>query len=150
MNLFSPHMKSKLSMHWVSLLLFKLLYAWEVILPILVVYYSTWVSYLQKRNGKKTSAILQHNIERQKRARTFHYVNWNAYAITKYSCSYKSICIQKNPFLVVAIGDFNVKSKIWYINDSTTSQGNILENITSQFGLQQTIKEPTHILDHSS
>ena len=57
---------------------------------------------------------------------------------------------QKNPFLVVAIGDFNAKSKSWYINDSTTSQGNVLENITSQFGLQQIIKEPTHILDNSS
>ena len=51
---------------------------------------------------------------------------------------------QKNPFLVVA------KSKSWYINDSTTSQGNVLENITSHFGLQQIIKEPTHILDNSS
>ena len=57
---------------------------------------------------------------------------------------------QKNPFLVVAIGDFNAKSKSWYINDSTTSQGIVLENITSQFGLQQIIKEPTHILDNSS
>ena len=57
---------------------------------------------------------------------------------------------QKNPFLVVAIGNFNPKSKSWYINDSTTSQGNVLENITSQFGLQQFIKEPTHILDDSS
>ena len=57
---------------------------------------------------------------------------------------------QKNPFLVVAIGDFNAKSKSWYINDSTTSQGNVLRNITSQFGLQQIIKEPTHILDNSS
>ena len=44
----------------------------------------------------------------------------------------------------------NAKSKRWYINDSTTSQGNVLENITSQFGLQQIIKEPTHILDNSS
>ena len=57
---------------------------------------------------------------------------------------------QKNPFLVVAIGNFNAKSKSWYINDSTTFQGNVLENITSQFGLQQIIKEPTHILDKSS
>ena len=55
----------------------------------------------------------------------------------------------KNPFLVVAIGDFNAKSKTWYINDSTASQGNVLENITSQFELKQIIKEPTHILDHS-
>ena len=53
-------------------------------------------------------------------------------------------------FLVVAIGDINAKSKSWYINDSTTSQGNVLENITSQFELQQIIKEPIHILDNSS
>ena len=38
----------------------------------------------------------------------------------------------------------------WYISDSTTSQGNVLQNITSQFGPQQIIKEPTHILDNSS
>ena len=50
---------------------------------------------------------------------------------------------QKNPFLVVAIGDFNVKSKSWYITIWTTA------NI-SLFGLQQIIKEPTHILDNSS
>ena len=49
------------------------------------------------------------------------------------------------------IVDFNAKSKSWYINDSTTSQGKVLENITSQFGLlQQIIKEPTHILNHCS
>ena len=46
---------------------------------------------------------------------------------------------QKNPFLVVAIGDFNTTSKSWYINDNTTFQGNVLEDITSQFGLQQII-----------
>ena len=42
------------------------------------------------------------------------------------------------------------KSKSWYVNDSTNTQGNVLENITSQFELQQIIKEPIHILDNSS
>ena len=56
----------------------------------------------------------------------------------------------KNPFLVVTIEDFNAKSESWYFNDSTASQGNVLENIKSQFGLQQIIKEPTHILDNSN
>ena len=56
----------------------------------------------------------------------------------------------KNPFLLVAIGDFNAKSKVWYCNDNTTSQGKALENVTSQFGLHQVIKEPTHILHNSS
>ena len=48
------------------------------------------------------------------------------------------------------IGYFNGKSKSCYMNNSTTSQVNVLENITSQFGLQQIIKEPTHIVDSSS
>ena len=47
---------------------------------------------------------------------------------------------QKNPFLLVAIGDFNAKAKIWYCNDNTISQGNALGNVTSQFGLHQVIK----------
>ena len=29
-------------------------------------------------------------------------------------------------------------------------EGNAIENLTSQFGLHQVIKEPTHILDTSS
>ena len=57
---------------------------------------------------------------------------------------------RKNTFLLVAIGDFNAKSKVWYCNDNTTSQGKALENITSEFGLHQVIKEPTHILHNSS
>ena len=38
---------------------------------------------------------------------------------------------RKNPFLLVAIGDFNAKSKFWYCNDNTTSQGKALEHVTS-------------------
>ena len=54
----------------------------------------------------------------------------------------------KNPCLAVAIGAFNAKSKFWYCNDITISHGNVLENITSQFALQQVIKETSHILDN--
>ena len=57
---------------------------------------------------------------------------------------------RKNPFLLVAIGDFNAKSKFWYCNDNTTSQGKALENITSKFGSHQVIKEPTHVLHNYS
>ena len=38
----------------------------------------------------------------------------------------------------------------WYCNDNTTSQGKALESVTSQFGLYQVIKEPTHVLHNSS
>ena len=54
---------------------------------------------------------------------------------------------RKSPFLLVAIGDFNAKSKFWYCNDNTTSQEKALENVwIAQFGLYQVIKEPVHIL----
>ena len=50
-----------------------------------------------------------------------------------------------NPFLSVAIGDFNAKSSNWYTGDTTTFEGSKIEAITSQFGLRQIINEPTHI-----
>ena len=54
--------------------------------------------------------------------------------------------VQNNPFLVVLIGHFNAKSKNWYKHDKCSFEGNIIENVTSQFGLHQVIKESTHIL----
>ena len=35
--------------------------------------------------------------------------------------------------------------KIWCSHDKTSHEGNKIENVTAQFGLQQIIKEPTHI-----
>ena len=58
--------------------------------------------------------------------------------------------VQRNPFLVVAIRDFNAKSSNWLCQDKTNFDGDAIENLTSQFGLHQVIKEPTHILDTSS
>ena len=57
---------------------------------------------------------------------------------------------QNNPFLLVAIGDFNAKSTNWCANDQTSFEGKKIEHITSQFGLSQIINEPTYILDSSS
>ena len=54
-----------------------------------------------------------------------------------------------NPFLVVAIGDFNAKSSNWFCRDKTSFEGNAIENLTSQFELHRVIKESTHILDTS-
>ena len=51
---------------------------------------------------------------------------------------------------MVLTGDFNAKSKNSYKNDKYSFEGNIIENVTSQLGLQQVIKEPTHILVNSS
>ena len=50
-----------------------------------------------------------------------------------------------NPFLIVAIDDFNAKSSNWYTGDTTTFEDSKIEVITSQFGLKQIINEPAHI-----
>ena len=53
----------------------------------------------------------------------------------------------KNPFLTVILGDFNAKLSLWFNNDVTTCEGSKIDGVTSQSGLQQIIKEPTHIID---
>ena len=39
---------------------------------------------------------------------------------------------QRNPFIMVVIGDFNAKSKYWCSQDSTNSEGITIKNMTSQ------------------
>ena len=56
---------------------------------------------------------------------------------------------QNNP-LIVLIGDLNAKWINWYSHNKTRHEGNEIENVTAQFGLQQIIKEPTHISNTSS
>ena len=51
---------------------------------------------------------------------------------------------------MVVIGDLNTKSKNWCNQDSTNFEGITIENVTSQFGLSQIIKEATHLLESSS
>ena len=49
--------------------------------------------------------------------------------------------VDKNPYLVIALGNFSAKSYSWYTNDSTDIQG----SLTSSFGFHETINEETHI-----
>ena len=55
-----------------------------------------------------------------------------------------------NLFLTTVIGDFNAISKNWSESDRSAIEGSKIEFLTSQFGLCQIIKEPTHILQNSS
>ena len=55
-----------------------------------------------------------------------------------------------SPFLIVLLGDFNARMQGWYQNDITTFEGCKIDIGTSQFGLSQIIKEPTHILSNSA
>ena len=47
------------------------------------------------------------------------------------------LAVKSNPYLVVVLGDFNAKLKNWYGRDKTNFQGNALETLFSQFGLNQ-------------
>ena len=50
---------------------------------------------------------------------------------------------------MLLLGDFNVKSKTWFINDQSSSKGTQLESLTSLYGMKQVITEPSHVLQNS-
>ena len=51
---------------------------------------------------------------------------------------------ENNPFMTVALGDFNVKSNNWCKADVTSLEASKIDTITSSYGLNQLIWEPTH------
>ena len=55
-----------------------------------------------------------------------------------------------NLFLTSVIGNFNAISNKWSAGHRSTIKGSKNDFLTSQFGLSQIIKEPTHILENSS
>ena len=56
-----------------------------------------------------------------------------------------------DPFLTFVLVDFNAKLSLWYNSNITTYEDSKMDNdVTSQFGLQQIIPEPTHILSDFS
>ena len=58
--------------------------------------------------------------------------------------------INKNSFLIVALGDFNAKTTNWYKNDTNSYEGLKIDTTTSQFGLHQLITTPIHLTTNSS
>ena len=56
----------------------------------------------------------------------------------------------RNPYLIVVHGDFNAQTKGLYTLGKTTYEGRRIDGITSQFGLEQVIHEPTHIIGERS
>ena len=46
----------------------------------------------------------------------------------------------KNPYLIVILGDFNAKSSHWHKHDTRTYEGSKINAITSHFGLKQLIQ----------
>ena len=54
------------------------------------------------------------------------------------------------PDFSLILGDFNARSKSWWKNDINTIEGTKLDSVTTSYGLQQLITQPTHLLADSS
>ena len=54
------------------------------------------------------------------------------------------------PNFTVLLGNFNACSRSWWASNTNTPEGMQLDALTSSYGLQQLVNEPTHILPSSS
>ena len=50
----------------------------------------------------------------------------------------------------IILGGFNARSNNWWQGDTQTSEGSWIDYLTTSYGFQQLISEPTHILENSS
>ena len=69
--------------------------------------------------------------------------------VDKFELNLDSI-VHRNPYLIVVLGEFNAQTKGWYPLGKSTYQSTRIDGITSQFGLDQLIHEPTHIIGERS
>ena len=56
----------------------------------------------------------------------------------------------KKPLASIITDDFNARSKTWWSQYITNSQGSIIDTFTSTFGYHQLINSPTHITNTNS
>ena len=52
----------------------------------------------------------------------------------------------QDPAFTILVGDFNARSKSWWVHDITNNKGIQIELISSLYGISQLTSEPTHIL----
>ena len=55
-----------------------------------------------------------------------------------------------NSLFTIILGNFNVRSSVWWTKDKTTTEGTQPESVTSVHGFHQLISQPTHLLPQSS
>ena len=51
----------------------------------------------------------------------------------------------KDPAFTVLLGDFNARSKSWWVHYITNNEGTQIQSISSMYSFSQLISEPTHI-----
>ena len=54
------------------------------------------------------------------------------------------------PDFSIILGDFNARLKSWWKSDIDKTEGTKIDAVTSSYGLQQLISQPTHLLVNSS
>ena len=54
------------------------------------------------------------------------------------------------PAFTSILGDFNARSKSWWPEDVKSHEDTHIESLTTMYGLQQVILDPTHLLPNSS
>ena len=55
-----------------------------------------------------------------------------------------------NSLFTIILGDFNVRSSVWWTKDKTAMEGTQLESLTTVHGFHQLISQPTHLLPQAS
>ena len=127
---------SRLALQFISLILF--MYQKHTLIVVLLLVIAIW-KFLGKPQFVQTTILTL-------KEWVFVFIT-RAFCLREFWMSniWKKVYVQRNPFLVIAVGDFNMQSQ-----DKTNFEGDAIENLTSQFVLYQVIKEPAHILDTSS
>ena len=57
--------------------------------------------------------------------------------------------ITRNPYFVLITDNFNARAEKLWKNDTVTTEGTKIDSITTSYGFNHIISDPTHILPHS-
>ena len=80
---------------------------------------------------------------------TYHSPSQTASEFDNFLENFEKLLYQIRQFrssFVVTLGDFNARSKSWWNEDITSNEGSQIDSITTTYGLEQLISDPTHIL----
>ena len=77
----------------------------------------------------------------------------NSLEFDNFILSFEKLLCEINSFkpdFSIILGNFNARSNSWWIGDIEASEGSRINALTTSYGFQQLISEPTHILNNSS
>ena len=90
--------------------------------------------------GKKGYVITLYRSPSQNQSEFEHFL----LSLENLLCNIRS----KDPAFKILLGDFNSRSKSWWVHNITNNEGTQIESISSLYGFSQLISEPTNILQN--